>query len=71
MDKRTAISAIRRESLDIPTEKFTAPLKRFKVGSYSERNLSDLPVYLLEDMLEMVRQLVNAEKETKRGSGNS
>lgn len=58
MDKETVIETIRKESLDLPTDQFTVILSRFRLESYSNRCLNEMPLDRLEDMLGTIRRLV-------------
>ncbi len=61
MDREATIKAIRKESRDLPTNKFTSALGHFQLESYSEKYLNEMPLKKLQNLLGMIRELIRSE----------
>ncbi len=61
MDKEVTIKAIRKESLDLPTNKLITVLDQFQLTSYSQRQLDEMSLNRLRDMLGIIRRLIILE----------
>lgn len=56
-NRKKIIALIRKESLNLPTNKLTTVLDQFQLTSYSQRHLDEMSLSRLGDMLGVIRKL--------------